>query len=145
MKTVYYANIVLITFLLTNCTNGESNFERILTKNESCWIFYNYPDEQGENVIIASCNKFYANGSFDGLIVSEGKLRKRLYPDKNVKQDDGWNFNENDSVFDVGGEKFMIIKYSNDTIVMRNENDHVQKLVRMNVSEFPANERKNDH
>ena len=122
---------MLATLLLTTCTNDQSYFRTILTKDESCWVFYSYPDEQKDNVIIECCNKFYSNGTFDALINREGKLSKNFSLDRGVKEDDTWNFNENDSLFDVGGQKFRIIKYGNDTIVMKNENDHIQNLIRM--------------
>ncbi len=120
--------IVLFTLLLTNCTDDQSNLETILIKDESCWAFYRYPDEQKDNAVIGGCNKFYASGTFDALIVSEGKLTKTFSLDIDAEEDNTWEFNENDSIFDVGGQKFRIIKYGNDTIVMKNESDHIQKL-----------------
>jgi hypothetical protein len=122
--------IILFSLLLTACTRDQSYFETILTENESCWVFYNYPDEQKENVIIGGCNQFYANGTFEAFIVSEGKLSKSFSLDKDVGKNI-WSFSENDSLLDVGGHKFRIIKYCKDTIEVENENDHIQKFIRM--------------
>ena len=122
--------MIFVILILSSCQGDQSELESILTDDKACWVFHAYPDEIGNYSHEIMCSKFYKNGTFQDFFVDENGVTEMGQFEKGLGELT-WSVNATDSVFMLGDATFRIIKYNQDTLVFRNEMDHVQRMVRV--------------
>ncbi len=130
---------------MASCSHKQNKFEAALTKDSCYWVFYNYPDEQinNKNVRLGSCIRFLSDGNSEAYILGDSSISPWPYLDKRSPDADKWKFNEKDSSFDFTNQPLKVIEYTNDTITVINNRQHIEKLVRMTVKQMLNHNRSN--
>lgn len=128
-----YKLFIIIVLVFYSCSEKKDMFVTTLTASNSCWMLYQYPTEQinYEKPIIGGCTKFYTNYTFTPFVFDEEGSIEIHTLDKDASNKGEWNFSDDDSIFSVGGYVYKVLTFNYDTITLKNDKNHIQKMVRM--------------
>ena len=102
--------LLLILLLFISCKKNE--FENLLTGENKKWCYVN-SNKFDKNAKRIYYMKFNTNGKSENRMIRNSE---RAFEFEKLENSCNWRYYENDSVLEVCGSKFQVLKFENDTI-----------------------------
>ena len=131
MSELYKYLLLIFIFINTSCFETDK-FEKIITVRNCCWNWYKVIDNNQKTLDSTnSCFEFSLDGSITQYFIVDTSLVPILGVDeKRDKTSRNWDYNENDSTFIMGTETYRVIKFNDDTIIMKSKSGNLEALIR---------------
>ena len=104
--------LLLLSILLLFISCKKNEFENLLTGENKKWCYVNSNifDKNAKPIYYMKFNK---NGKSENRMIRNSE---RAFEFEKLENNCNWRYYENDSVFEVCGFKFKVLKFENDTI-----------------------------
>jgi len=118
--------LIIIVFVFISCKNKDSLG---LTNQEKKWVYYNSERKYNkDSIAFIMYLKFYEKGKCANFFFANNE--------KDYKAEMDWEFKRSDSILEIGGNKFLVAKVYNDSIIMKDlKYSRNVKLLNWNVIE----------
>jgi hypothetical protein len=104
--------LLLLSILLLFISCKKNEFENLLTGENKKWCYVN-SNKFDKNAKPIYFMKFNKNGKSENRMIRNSE---RAFEFEKLENNCNWRYYENDSVFEVCGFKFKVLKFENDTI-----------------------------
>lgn len=104
--------LLLLSILLLFISCKKNEFENLLTGENKKWCYVN-SNKFDKNAKPIYYMKFNKNGKSENRMIRNSE---RAFEFEKLENNCNWRYYENDSVFEVCGFKFKVLKFENDTI-----------------------------